>query len=72
MRLMVGLIGLLLALAAVGMLVKTRLQLAHQADAPMAGAAASGVPLTALPEQMKHDVERALQQGAERASEAQP
>jgi len=73
MRLMVGLIGLLLALAAVGMLVKTQLQATTRpVDVPLASGAASAVPLTALPQQVKQDVERALQQGADRASEAQP
>ena len=75
MRALFSILGLLVVVAIVGTLVKRQLQVvaptASAASSPSAGAA-TGVDPQRIEQQMKQDVERALQQGAARASGAEP
>ncbi len=76
MRLLLGIFGLLLTVAIVGVIVKQQLRATHAP--PIAGAAdagASAVPPAVqarqIEKQVADDVQKALQQGAARASEAE-
>ncbi len=80
MRLVFGVLSLLVVLAIVGSLAKKQLQAVGSATEQGAAAAGVSVPVTSgtpaeqsrqLQKQVVDDVNRALQQGATRASDAQ-
>lgn len=75
MRALFTLIGLLVVVAIVMLTAKKQLQAVAPSVAPAASAAAGGTvqeQSRAIQQQVLQDVNRALQQGAARASDAQP
>ena len=78
MRALFGLVGLLVVLAIVMLLAKKQLQAVAPSIAPPASATTGGTAPTvreqsgAAQQRVLQDVNRALQQGASRASDAQP
>ena len=70
MRVIFSVIGLLVAVAIVGLLAKRQLQAMQPAALPASASAASGpgadVPLQSLPSQVSDDVKKALEQGMRR------
>jgi competence protein ComGC len=74
MRVVLGALSLLLVLVIVGALAKRQLQALNQGVAARSSIAASQarVELPAVQQQIRDDVTRALQQGADRAAHAEP
>ncbi|MFO1221020.1 MAG: hypothetical protein U1E89_21880 [Burkholderiaceae bacterium] len=76
MRILFSLAGLLIVLAIVAWLAKTQLKSVATIalPAPASGVAAPTVPDQArqMQRQIQQDINRALEQGAQRASDAQP
>lgn len=63
MRGLLGILGLLLAVAVVGLLAKKQLTARAPAAAPVAGGAApAAVPLQQLPQQMRQAMDEAMRQ----------
>jgi hypothetical protein len=78
MRALFSLVGLLVVVAIIAMIAKKQLQAVAPAIVPATPAAAGGNALTvqeqsrAAQQKVLQDVNRALEQGAARASESQP
>ncbi|HEX7435204.1 MAG TPA: hypothetical protein VF308_00710 [Caldimonas sp.] len=74
MRVVLGALSLLLVLVIVGALAKRQLQALNEGTATRSSSAASQarVEVPAIQQQIRDDVTRALQQGADRSAHAEP